>query len=166
QSPPRRKQEVGIDVRVPTLKRTADQTYVQRRGACFAKKVHGLVVRAHAAGHPAVAKPPGIEERPQICLAILRVESFSACEAPRLLRPVRKWRAAQVITNLFQPRSYRPHALPLHQYDRMIYVIDAIEWRKSTDAEVPVGPEYGKPGRPFSRHCCHLASHEIERLRG
>jgi hypothetical protein len=43
--------------------RASEQAQVEPPWTSFAKKRHGVVVRADAAGHPAIAKPPGIEER-------------------------------------------------------------------------------------------------------
>src|SRR5262245_31328349 len=48
----------------------------------------------------------------------------------------------------------------------MIEIIDAIQWQKSAEIEVPVGPEHGKPRSPIGRQRCRLASQAIERLRG
>src|SRR5580704_8497212 len=92
----RGKQRVRISVALATLQRAGDQAHVKTRRACFVNEGHGLVVRAHAAGHPAITESCGIEERPQIRFAIFRFEDFSGRETSRAVCPVRKWRVTQV----------------------------------------------------------------------
>ena len=139
----RGKQRIRISVGLPAFQRASEQAQVEPHWARFAKKRHGIVVRANAAGHPAVAKSPGIEERPQIRLAIFWLERLSNRETPRLVCPARKRCATQKMLNFLQCRPRRPDALPLHQYNRMIYIVDPIQRRKSTETEVTVSPEHG-----------------------
>ena len=86
------KQGVGIGIGLPTLERAGDQADVEQRGACFAEKGHGFVVRASAACHPAEAKSARIEERPQVRFTILRRERFRGREASTKSVQLRKWR--------------------------------------------------------------------------
>src|SRR5580704_8608232 len=129
---------------MPTLQRAGDQAQVEPSWASLAKKRHSLVIRAHATGQPAIAESCGIEERPHVRFAIFRLKKIRGREAPCLVCPARKWCSLQVMLNLFQRGSRRPYTLPLGQHNRMIDIIDAIQWRKSAETEVPIGPEHGK----------------------
>jgi len=63
----------GIEVRAQSNRRRAWLVP-------FTQKRHSIIVRAHEAGHPAVAKAPGIKERPQIRFAIVRLKPFGSRE--------------------------------------------------------------------------------------
>ena len=96
----------GIEVRAQSNRRRAWLVP-------FTQKRHGIIVRAHEAGHPAVAKAPGIKERPQIRFAIVRLKPFGSRETSGTVCPVCKRRTAQVMPNFLQGRSRRSHALAL-----------------------------------------------------
>ena len=124
------------------MKCARNQTDVEPGYVPFTQKRHGIIVRAHEAGHPAVAKAPGIKKRPQIRFAIIRLEPFSGREAPRTICPVCKRRTTQVMPNFLRRWPCRQHALVLNESNCMIEIIDAIQWWKAADRELPVGPEY------------------------
>jgi hypothetical protein len=151
-------QRIGISSGLAALKRACDQVDVEPRRRSFVHKRYSVVVRAHEPSHPTVAKTPGIEERPQICFAILRLKPFGCREVPPTIRPVRKRRATQVLSNIFQRGPRWSDALALHQYDRVIEIIDAIQWRKSADRKVTIGPEHRNLGFPICRQRNGLAS--------
>src|SRR5712692_9897316 len=48
----------------------------------------------------------------------------------------------------------------------MIEIVDAIQRRKSAEAEVPVGPKHRELRSPVGRQSCRAASYTIERARG
>src|SRR4029077_12838683 len=157
---------IGIGGGLAALKRACDQADVEPRRRSFVHKRYSVIVRAHEAGHPTVAKTPRIEERPQICFAILRLKPFGCREVPRSICPVLKRRATQVLSNIFQRRPRWPNALALHQHDRVIEIIDAIQRRKSAERKVTIGPEHRNLGPPIYRQRDSLASQAIVCLWG
>src|SRR5262245_33686066 len=67
-------QVIGLGGGVAAVERAGDQFHIETNRRPFLQERHGVVVRGDAAGDPAVAKAAGIEERPQIGLAVLRSE--------------------------------------------------------------------------------------------
>jgi hypothetical protein len=57
----------------------------------------------------------------------------------RQVCPIRKRRPGQVTLNLSECRPYWLHTLPFYEGGRMIDVIEAIQYGKSTETKVPVG---------------------------
>jgi hypothetical protein len=159
-------QRIGISSGLAALKGACDQVDVEPRRRSFVHKRYSVVVRAHEPSHPTVAKTPRIEERPQICFAILRLKPFGCREVPRTICPVRKRRATQVLSNIFQRGPRWPNTLALHQHDRVIEIIDAIQRRKSAERKVTIGPEHRNLGSPIYRQRDGLASQAIVCLWG
>src|ERR1051326_6682161 len=71
---PPREECVGIGMGASTFESASNQVDIETRQRRPGEKSHGLVVRAHAAGEPAVAEARRVEERTQIRLAVLGLE--------------------------------------------------------------------------------------------
>ena len=115
---------------------------VEPRWRSFAYERDSVVVRAHEPSDPTVAKARGVEERSQIGFAILRLKAFGRGEASCTICPVRERLTPQILPYFTQRRPSWSDAFALHENDRMIEIIKAIQRREPADGKVTVGPEY------------------------